>query len=335
MASLTVRQLDEKLKKRLRLRAAKSGRSVEDEVRTILREAAEQTDDEPGTPVEARVAPKSSRRTARTPDDTKKVLLIIGGGIAAYKSLDLIRRLKERGIAVRCILTKAAEHFVTPLSASALVGERVFTDLFDPDSEFDVGHIRLARETDLIVVAPATADLMAKLAGGHADDLATAVLLATTAKILLAPAMNPGMWANRATQRNLTQLVADGAVLVGPNEGEMAEAGEQGIGRMAEPLEIAAVAQKLLAAEGNLLLQGRRVLITSGPTHEAIDPVRYIANRSSGKQGHAIAAAAAAAGADVILVSGPVNLSDPPRVKVIKVETAREMLQAVERALPV
>ncbi len=175
------------------------------------------------------------------------MLLIIGGGIAAYKSLDLIRRLKERGIAVRCILTKAAEHFVTPLSAGALVGERVFTDLFDPASEFDVGHIRLARETDLIVVAPATADLMAKIAGGHADDLATAVLLATTAKILLAPAMNPHMWANKATQRNLARLVADGVAVVGPNEGEMAEAESQGLGRMAEPLEIAAAVEKLAA----------------------------------------------------------------------------------------
>ena len=269
------------------------------------------------------------------PVDTKRVLLIIGGGIAAYKSLDLIRRLKERGIAVRCILTKAAEQFVTPLSASALVGERVFTDLFDLAGEFDVGHIRLAREPDLIVVAPATADLMAKLAGGHADDLATAVLLATTAKILLAPAMNPRMWANKATQRNLAQLIADGVALIGPNEGEMAEAYERGLGRMAEPLEIAAAAEKFLASEAVQPLRGKRVLITSGPTHEPIDPVRYIANRSSGKQGHAIAAAAAAAGADVMLVSGPVTVPDPPAVKVIKVETAREMLQAVEHALPV
>jgi phosphopantothenoylcysteine decarboxylase/phosphopantothenate--cysteine ligase len=268
------------------------------------------------------------------PADTKRVLLIIGGGIAAYKSLDLIRRLKERGIAVRCILTKAAEQFVTPLSASALVGERIFTDLFDLAGEFDVGHIRLARETDLIVVAPATADLMAKMAGGHADDLATAALLATTAKIILAPAMNSRMWANKSTQRNLAQLIADGVALVGPNEGEMAEANERGLGRMAEPLEIAAAVEKLLSTETTRPLQGQRVLITSGPTHEPIDPVRYIANRSSGKQGHAIAAAAAAAGADVTLVSGPVNVPDPPGVKVIKVETAREMLQAVERALP-
>jgi phosphopantothenoylcysteine decarboxylase / phosphopantothenate---cysteine ligase len=336
MASLTVRQLDERLKKRLRLRAAQSGRSVEDEVRTILREAAEQADDEARAPPDSAGAPRSRGRTVRPPlpAGVKRVLLIIGGGIAAYKSLDLIRRLKERGISVRCIMTKAAEHFVTPLSASALVGERVFTDLFDPASEFDVGHIRLAREADLIVVAPATADLMAKLAGGHADDLATAVLLATSAAILLAPAMNPRMWANAATQRNLARLSADGIALVGPNEGEMAEAHEQGLGRMAEPLEIAAVVEKLLATRAVGPLAGRRVLVTSGPTHEPIDPVRYIANRSSGKQGHAIAAAAAAAGAEVTLVSGPVQVPDPPGVKVIRVESAREMLAAVERALP-
>jgi phosphopantothenoylcysteine decarboxylase / phosphopantothenate---cysteine ligase len=333
MASLTIRQLDDRLKKLLRLRAARSGRSVEDEVRTILRAAADET----GTEVLEQFeppAPKSARRAVAAPD-TKRVLLIIGGGIAAYKSLDLIRRLKERGIAVRCILTKAAEHFVTPLSAGALVGEPIFTDLFDARSEFDVGHIRLARDTDLIVVAPATADLMAKMAGGHADDLATAVLLATDAKILLAPAMNPLMWSNKATQRNLAQLVADGVALVGPNEGEMAESGERGIGRMAEPLEIAAAVEKLLSAHADKPLAGVRVLITSGPTHEPIDPVRYIANRSSGKQGHAIAAAAAEAGANVTLISGPVNLPDPPGVTVVKVETAREMLQAVERALPV
>jgi phosphopantothenoylcysteine decarboxylase / phosphopantothenate---cysteine ligase len=334
MASLTVRQLDERLKKLLRLRAAKSGRSVEDEVRTILREAAEQTGIETMKKFEPPVARSSRRPAHEIAPDTKRVLLIIGGGIAAYKSLDLIRRFKERGIAVRCILTKAAEHFVTPLSVGAIVGERAFTDLFDPGSEFDVGHIRLARDTDLIVVAPATADLMAKMAGGHADDLATAVLLAAGTKILLAPAMNPHMWAHRATQRNLAQLVADGVALIGPNEGEMAESGEGGTGRMAEPLEIAAAVEKLLGRQTAQQLEGKRVLITSGPTHEPIDPVRYIANRSSGKQGHAIAAAAARAGADVTLVSGPVKLSDPPGVNVVKVETARAMLQAVERALP-
>src|SRR5450830_1218686 len=341
MASLTIRKLDEALKKQLRLRAARHGRSVEDEVRTILRGAAAEADADafaasPADSGASKTSAQSSRRATAVPAlGSKRVLLIVGGGIAAYKSLDLIRRLKERGIAVRCILTTAAEHFVTPLSAGAIVGERVFTDLFDPAGAFDVGHIRLARETDLFVVAPATADLMAKLAGGHANDLATAVLLATDAKILLAPAMNPRMWSNQATQRNLAQLIADGVTLVGPNEGEMAEAGERGMGRMAEPLEITAAAEKLLGAGTAQPLKDKRVLITSGPTHEPIDPVRYMANRSSGKQGHAIAAAAAAAGADVVLISGPVNLPDPPRVKVVKVETARQMLQAVERALPV
>jgi phosphopantothenoylcysteine decarboxylase/phosphopantothenate--cysteine ligase len=334
MASLTVRQIDERLKKLLRLRAARSGRSVEDEVRTILKAATEETG------VEAAGAanpptPRTSRRSVATAAiGAKRILLIIGGGIAAYKSLDLIRRLKERGIALRCVLTKAAEQFVTPLSVGALLGEPPFTNLFDAHSEFDVGHIRLARETDLIIVAPATADLMAKMAGGLAPDLATAALLATGAKILLAPAMNPHMWSNKATQRNLAQLIADGVALIGPNEGEMAEAGERGTGRMAEPLEIAAAAEKLLGAGSAQTQRGRRILITSGPTHEPIDPVRYIANRSSGKQGHAIAAAAAAAGAEVILISGPVTLPDPPGVTVIKVETAREMLQAVEAALP-
>src|SRR5471032_442072 len=328
MASLTIRQLDERLKKLLRLRAAKSGRSVEDEVRTILRAAAEETGLEAPETIEAPIT-KPPRRATPTPAvGTKRVLLIIGGGIAAYKSLDLIRRLKERGIAVRCILTKAAEHFVTPLSVSAIVGERVFSELFDSDSEFDVGHIRLARETDLVVVAPATADLMAKMAGGLAPDLATAVLLATEAKILLAPAMNPRMWSNKATQRNLAQLIADGVALIGPNEGEMAESGERGIGRMAEPLEIAAAIEKLLVSETTQPLKGKRVLITSGPTHEPIDPVRYITNRSSGKQGHAIAAAAARAGAAVTLISGPVNLPDPPGVAVVHVESARDMQQA-------
>jgi phosphopantothenoylcysteine decarboxylase/phosphopantothenate--cysteine ligase len=334
MASLTIRQLDDRLKKLLRLRAARSGRSVEDEVRTILRAAADET----GTEVLEQFEPPASRparqKAVTAAPETKRALLIIGGGIAAYKSLDLIRRLKERGLYVRCILTKAAEHFVTPLSVGALVGEKVFTDLFDPAGEFDVGHIRLAREADLIIVAPATADLMAKMASGHANDLATAVLLATKTKVLLAPAMNPLMWANKATQRNLAQLVADGVVLVGPNEGEMAESGERGMGRMAESLEIAAVALGLLNSNDDRPLAGKHVLITSGPTHEPIDPVRYIANRSSGKQGHAIAAAAAAAGAGVTLISGPVNLTDPIGINVIKVETAREMLDAVEQALP-
>jgi len=335
MASITIRQLDEVLKKKLRLRAARNGRSVEDEVRNVLRAAADDTGREI---LENFTPPGKAGQTPRrapspVPSGTRRVLLVVGGGIAAYKSLDLIRRLKERDIAVRCILTNAAQEFITPLSAGAIAGERAFTDLFDPAHEFDVGHIRLARECDLIVVAPATADLMAKLAGGHADDLATAVLLATTAKVLLAPAMNPRMWSNKATQRNLARLAADGFEVVGPNEGEMAEANERGFGRMAEPQEIAGAAERLLAPQTRAL-EGKRVLITSGPTHEPIDPVRYIANRSSGKQGNAIAQAAAQAGAQVTLISGPVNLPDPPSVSVIKVETAREMLAAAERALP-
>jgi phosphopantothenoylcysteine decarboxylase/phosphopantothenate--cysteine ligase len=263
-----------------------------------------------------------------------RVLLIIGGGIAAYKSLDLIRRLRERGASVRVVMTKAAQAFVTPLAAGALAGGRVYTDLFDQAEEFDVGHIRLARDCDAVVVAPATADLMAKAAHGLADDLASAVLLATASPVLMAPAMNPQMWAHAATQRNLAALKVDGIAVVGPNAGEMAERGEAGVGRMAEPLEIVAALEDLLHRGQDRPLAGRRVLVTSGPTHEPIDPVRYVANRSSGKQGHAIAAAAAAAGAEVVLVRGPVALPDPPGVTVVKVESAREMLAAVEKALP-
>jgi len=266
--------------------------------------------------------------------ENKRILLVIGGGIAAYKALELIRRLKERGGAVRCILTKAAQEFITPLAAGTLTGKRAFTDLFDAQGEFDVGHIRLARETDLIVVAPATADLIAKMAGGHADDLASTVLLASDKQLLIAPAMNPRMWERRATRRNLAQLTADGVAIVGPNEGDMAERGERGVGRMAEPLEIAAAVEELLAGASAKPLAGKRVVVTAGPTHEPIDPVRYLANRSSGKQGHAIARAAAAAGADVILVSGPVNLPDLAGVKTVKVTTAREMQAAVDKALP-
>jgi phosphopantothenoylcysteine decarboxylase / phosphopantothenate---cysteine ligase len=329
MASLTVRQLDDKLKKLLRLRAARHGRSMEDEVRMILKGAAEDAGRDILEHFEPRPAPK---KPPAVENAGPRILLIIGGGIAAYKSLDLIRRLQDGGASVRCILTKAAQHFVTPLAVGALAGERAYTDLFDAQSEFDVGHIRLARETDLVVVAPATADLVAKMAGGHADDLASAVLLATNKPILIAPAMNPQMWAGKATQRNLAQLAADSIYFVGPNAGAMAERGEIGLGRMAEPLEIVAATEVLLCRAG--ALSGQRFLVTSGPTSEPIDPVRFIANRSSGKQGHAIAAAAAAAGADVILVSGPVALPDPPGVTVIKIETARQMLDAVEKALP-
>ena len=351
MASITIRQLDEGLKRRLRLRAARNGRSMEDEARTILRNAAALDDKaqlgESQDGGSTRMRQREAKRRGLTADAsapaagnahagrTLRILLIIGGGIAAYKALDLIRRLKEHSLAVRCILTKAAQEFITPLSAGALSGERAFTDLFDPDSEFDAGHIRLAREADLVVVAPATADLMAKLAGGHADDLPSAVLLATERPVLLAPAMNPRMWEHKATQRNLARLIEDGIAVVGPNAGEMAEAGEAGIGRMAEPLEIVAAALPLIAhAAGEGALAGKRVIVTSGPTHEPIDPVRYIANRSSGKQGHAIAAAAAAAGAEAILISGPVHLPDPPGVKVVKVASAQDMLCAVKKALP-
>jgi phosphopantothenoylcysteine decarboxylase/phosphopantothenate--cysteine ligase len=264
----------------------------------------------------------------------KRILLVIGGGIAAYKSLDLIRRLKERGASVRVVMTSAAQQFVTPLAAGALAHTKVFTELFDREAEQDVGHIRLSREADLIVVAPATADLQAKMANGLADDLATAVLLATDKPVLVAPAMNPLMWSHPATKRNVARLTADGIAFIGPNAGAMAERGEDGPGRMAEPTEIADAAERLLAG-GERPLAGRRLLVTSGPTHEPIDPVRYIANRSSGKQGHAIAIAAASAGAQVTLVSGPVNLPDPPGVEVRHVETARQMLAAVEGALPV
>ena len=336
MASLTIRKLDETLKTYLRLRSAQNGRSVEEEVRVILRGLIEPADPSeppsapptPAPPPEPMVPQPGVARGAR-------VTLIIGGGIAAYKSLDLIRRLKERHIQVRCVLTKAATQFVTELAASALSGERVFTDLFDARSEFDVGHIRLARDCDLIVVAPATADLMAKMAQGHADDLATATLLAANRPILLAPAMNPLMWNNPATRRNVLQLRRDGVHTIGPNAGEMAEAGEAGVGRMAEPVEIAAAADRMLRPPQPRPLAGKRVLITAGPTHEAIDPVRYIANRSSGKQGFAIAAAARAAGAEVVLVTGPVELDDPQGIAVMRVESARDMLHRVEAALPV
>ena len=339
MASLTIRKLDDTVKAYLRLRSAGNGRSVEEEVRVILRElvqgrpfefAGEQTEESSkDLPTPAGAAPRRAGAL-----DQARVTLIIGGGIAAYKALDLIRRLKERHIRVRCVLTKAAQQFVTPLSASALSNERAYTDLFDPESEFDAGHIRLARDCDLIVVAPATADLMAKIAQGHADDLASAILLAANRPILLAPAMNPLMWNNAATRRNVAQLERDGAAMVGPNSGEMAEANEAGVGRMAEPTEIAAAAERLLRPPQPRPLEGKRVLITAGPTHEPIDPVRYIANRSSGKQGFAIAAAAQAAGADVILISGPVELRDPADVTVTHVESAREMLRRVEAALP-
>ncbi|MBO0741690.1 MAG: bifunctional phosphopantothenoylcysteine decarboxylase/phosphopantothenate--cysteine ligase CoaBC, partial [Hyphomicrobiaceae bacterium] len=260
----------------------------------------------------------------------RRLLLIIGGGIAAYKCLELIRRLRERQVAVRAVMTKAAQEFITPLSVGALTGERVANELFDLNAEHDIGHIRLAREADLIVVAPATADLLAKMAGGHADDLASCVLMATDKPVLVAPAMNPRMWLNCATQRNVALLHADGVHFVGPEVGEMAERGEAGPGRMAEvPQLLAAIEPLLLEAAGahdasrerglgaapGLAMAGRRVLVTAGPTHEPIDPVRYIANRSSGKQGAAIAAHARALGAEVTLVLGPAHIPDPVGVE--------------------
>jgi phosphopantothenoylcysteine decarboxylase/phosphopantothenate--cysteine ligase len=280
---------------------------------------------------------------ARQVMPSHRVLLIIGGGIAAYKCLDLIRRLREHGIAVRAVMTKAAQQFVTPLSVGALTNERVFTELFDLDDEREIGHIRLSREADLIVVAPATADLLAKMAGGHADDLASCVLMATDKPVLVAPAMNPRMWLHRATRRNVARLAADGLTFIGPNVGEMAERGEAGPGRLAEVPEMVEAIIKALARPPQAMVQnvgehrpllGRHVLVTSGPTHEPIDPVRYIANRSSGKQGAAIAAEAAALGARVTLVSGPTQIADPPGIEVIHIESAREMLEAVRAALP-
>ncbi len=263
----------------------------------------------------------------------KRILLIIGGGIAAYKCLDLIRRLRERGAAVRCVMTEAAKQFVTPLSVGAISADHVFTDLFDRRDEHDVGHIRLSREADLLVVAPATADLMAKLANGLANDLASTVLVATDKQVLMAPAMNPKMWAHPATRRNRATLEKDGVRFIGPMKGEMAEKNEAGEGRMAEPLEIVSAVERFFDVAPKPL-SGRKIIVTSGPTHEPIDPVRYIANRSSGKQGHAIAAALAKLGADVRLVSGPVAIPDPAGVTTVHVESARQMQDAVMQLLP-
>ncbi len=262
----------------------------------------------------------------------KSILLIIGGGIAAYKSLELIRALKTRGFAVRAILTKAGEHFVTPLSVAALTGEKVYSDLFSLTDETEMGHIELSRSADLVVVAPATADLMAKMAAGLANDLASTTLLATDKRVLIAPAMNVRMWQHAATTRNIRTLKNDGILFVGPNEGDMA-CGEFGPGRMAEPLEIVAAIEAALAPHAKPLA-GRHVLITAGPTREAIDPVRYISNHSSGKQGYAIAEAAIKLGAQVTLVSGPVNLAIPPGVGMMPVTSADEMLKAVQSSLP-
>ncbi len=261
----------------------------------------------------------------------KSVLLIIGGGIAAYKSLELIRRLRERNVGVRAILTAAGAQFVTALSVSALSGEKTYQDLFSLTDEAEMGHIQLSRSAGLVVVAPATADLMAKLAHGVANDLASTTLLATDKPVLMAPAMNVRMWNHPSTQRNRARLEADGVALLGPDDGEMA-CGEFGPGRMAEPEAIAHAIEALLAP--SRALAGLKALVTAGPTREPLDPVRYLANHSSGRQGYAIAQALAEAGAETVLVSGPVALPPPPACKLMKVETAREMLAACESALP-
>ncbi len=261
----------------------------------------------------------------------KRILLVISGGIAAYKTLELIRRVRERGGAVRCVLTKAGAQFVTPLSLAALSEDKVYSDLFSLTDESEMGHIRLSREADLVVVAPATADILAKMAQGRADDLATTALLATDKPVLVAPAMNLRMWDHAATQANLATLKARGVLSVGPNEGDMA-CGEYGFGRMAEPEEILRAIEEFFGAAAPLA--GRRALVTSGPTYEAIDPVRFIGNRSSGRQGHAIALALARLGARTTLVSGPTGLADPAGVDTLRVESARDMLAACEAALP-
>ena len=262
----------------------------------------------------------------------KRILLIIGGGIAAYKACELIRELRRRGASVRCVLTAGGAHFVTAMSLAALSEDKVYTELFDLKDEAEMGHIQLSREADLVVVCPATADLLAKMAAGIADDLATTLLLATDKPVLATPAMNVRMWRHAATQRNIARLKADGVIVLDPDEGEMA-CGEYGPGRLPEIVAIAdAIGRQFNSIQGTLA--GRHIIVTAGPTHEPIDPVRYIANRSSGKQGFAIAEALAAAGAQVSLVAGPVALATPPNVSRIDVETAREMAEAVDRALP-
>ena len=261
----------------------------------------------------------------------KRILLIVSGGIAAYKSLELVRRLRERGAAVRCVLTRGGSQFVTPLSLAALSEDKVYTELFSLTDEAEMGHIQLSRDADLLVVAPATADILAKMTHGQADDLASTVLLATDKDVMVAPAMNVRMWEHPATQANLEILRARGVHVIGPEEGDMA-CGEYGLGRLAEPDDIAAAVSDFFQTSAPL--SGRRALVTSGPTREPIDPVRYIANRSSGRQGHAIAAALASHGAQTTLVSGPTHLPDPPGVTVVRVESARDMLAACEAALP-
>ncbi|EJF83456.1 phosphopantothenoylcysteine decarboxylase/phosphopantothenate-cysteine ligase [Bartonella elizabethae Re6043vi] len=322
MASITIRNLSPEIKEALRIRAAQNGISMEEEARRLLSNPTALT-----TPLSHASAVEVQSL------QSKSLLLIIGGSIAAYKALDLIRRLKERGAHLNVIMTKAAQKFITPLAAEALNGGRAYTDLFSREEEHDIGHIQLARDADLIILAPATANRIAKIAHGIGDDLADCVLLAARCPLLIAPAMNPAMWAHPATVRNVAQLRADGVHIIGPEMGKMAERDETGHGRMSEPLTIVAAIEALLNVREKPL-SGRHFIVTSGPTHEPIDPVRYLANRSSGKQGHAIATALAHLGAKVTLICGPVNLADPQEVKTIHVETAQQMLQAVQESLP-
>lgn len=329
MASITVRNLDPEIKQKLRERAASNGNSMEEEMRLLLAGLEDDT-------AKVLAVHTSVPQVAEFDPNlllNKTILLIISGGIAAYKSLDLIRRLRERGAHVRAIMTESAQQFITPLSVGALTADHVYTELFSREDEQDVGHIRLARECDMVLVAPATANLMAKMAQGRADDLASTVLLATDKPVLLAPAMNPVMWSNKATQRNVETLLEDGVKMIGPETGEMAESGEAGRGRFADVLKIVAGVAELLDDRPKPLA-GRTAIVTSGPTHEPIDPVRYIANRSSGKQGHAIAKALAQLGANVTLISGPVRIADPEGVHTVHVETAQEMLDATLQLLP-
>lgn len=265
--------------------------------------------------------------------DQRSILLIIGGGIAAYKSLELIRECARRGIKTRAILTKAGAEFITPLSVSGLSGEKTFTDLFDLNDEAEMGHIQLSRSADLIVVAPATADLMAKAAHGLANDLASTALLATDKPVMMAPSMNVRMWEHVATRRNLETLISDGVTIVGPDKGDMA-CGEYGSGRMAEPIEIADSIEHYFITTQRGMLSGQKIIVTAGPTQEPLDPVRYIANRSSGKQGYAIATALRNLGAEVVLVTGPTDIKLPAGVEVARVQTARQMMEATEQALP-
>lgn len=322
MASITIRNLSPEAKAMLRTRAAQNGVSMEEEARRLL-----------SNPTALSMPLLQASAVEIQSLQSKSILLIIGGGIAAYKALDLIRRLQERGAHLNIIMTKAAQKFITPLAAEALNGSAVYSDLFSREKDHDISHIRLARNADLIILAPATADRIAKMAVGIADDLAGCVLLAACCPLLIAPAMNPAMWAHPATVRNVAQLHADGVHIVGPESGKMAEQDEIGYGRMSDPLTIVASVETLLRVQEKPL-SGRHFIVTSGPTYEPIDPIRYLANRSSGKQGHAIATALSHLGAAITLICGPVNLLDPQNVKTIHVQTACQMLEAVQAALP-